>query len=94
LDQLLPHFFLEVLAVVLFGTHGVDQMRLAVHRVLVHHSVDHVGIAHRLQNDVAASDGAFEIDRRRIVRRRLDEPREQRRFRDVNVAGMLAEEAE
>ena len=94
LDELLANVFLEVLPVGFLGTERVGEMRPASHRRVIGGAVDRPAVAHRLEHDIAPRDRAIEVDRRRVGRRRLDEAGQQRRFLDVEVARMCAEEAE
>ena len=91
LDELAPHLFLEVEAEGLLDFEGVvdlDRRRL---RLFGGRRINRARAHHRLQHDVAARYRSIGVDRGRIARRRLDEAREQRRLRNVELGRRLAE---
>ncbi len=93
-DQLAADVFLEEAAVRLFLVERVVQHDFGVAGALERRLVDGVHVAHRLQDDRAALEGALEVDGRRVVRRRLHQPGQHRRFGHVELGRVFAEVAE
>ena len=93
LDELLPDFFLEVLAERLLAAQDVAQRDLLVHRAIERLGRDQFLRVHRVQHEPAARQGARQAHRRRIDRRRVDDPDQQRRFSQIQLGGRLAEVA-
>jgi hypothetical protein len=57
-------------------------------------AVDDAVVEHHQQHDVAPRDRLLHVDRRRVGRRRLDEPGDERGLGHVEFVGVLAEEAQ
>ena len=91
LDEILANLLLEIEPERFPDLEPVRQPDRLAARRLVLRSVDRSRSDHRLQDDVAARDGAIEVHRRRVTRRRLNQSREQRGVGDAEIAGGFPE---